>query len=191
MVHLTRIYTRTGDAGTTRLVDNSVVAKTSPRIAAYGAVDELNSTIGLVLLHPLDDDLIARLGVIQQELFDLGSDLATPLADDETPALRITEPSITRLEGWCDDLTASLGPLDSFILPGGTAAAAHLHLARTTCRRAERLAWAAVEADSPAAYNPAALMYLNRLSDFLFLAARQANGAEGDVLWVPGGSRPT
>ena len=221
MVHLTRIYTRTGDRGTTRLVNNAVTDKTDPRVEAYGAVDELNSLLGVVLTIELSADLREKLGVIQQELFDLGADLANPVepasapadpstgaagltatpdsADDPaaapagstaaTPALRIDQASVTRLETWCDELGAGLPPLDSFLLPGGSPAGAHLHLARTVCRRAERRAWVAVAGEPDGCYNPLALTYLNRLSDFLFIASRVANGAGHEVLWAPGGQR--
>ena len=198
MVNLTRIYTRTGDAGTTRLVDNSVTAKTDPRVEAYGTVDEASSVIGIALAMGLPDRVAEVLGTVQQELFDLGSDLATPLAiDPPWEPLRILQSSIDRLERWCDEFGDPLPNLRSFILPGGTPAGAYLHLARTVCRRAERRAWTAVEVygtepgtkDNPGGLNQLAVTYLNRLSDLLFILTRVANGTEGEILWVPGGSR--
>ncbi len=194
MVTLNRIYTRTGDAGSTRLASGAPVSKASLRVAAYGDVDEANSVLGLVRLHtegmaPLDP-ILAR---IQNDLFDLGADLATPprdaAADAAQPALRIVASQVDRLEREIDALNAELSPLTSFVLPGGTAAAAHLHLARTVCRRAERSA-VALAAEEPV--NADALRYLNRLSDLLFVAARHANardGGAGDVLWTPGATR--
>ncbi|HSN11763.1 MAG TPA: cob(I)yrinic acid a,c-diamide adenosyltransferase [Propionibacteriaceae bacterium] len=194
MVHLTRIYTRTGDRGTTRLVDNSLVAKTDLRVEAYGTVDELNSAIGVTLsLGELRRSMIDTLRLIQNELFDLGSDLATPLQPDAaTEPLRIIASSVDRLEGWCDEYMAGLEELRSFVLPGGTPAAAHLHVCRTICRRAERIAWHASEEfglDTAGGVSSLAVTYLNRLSDLLFILARAANRRDGDVLWVPGGSR--
>ena len=200
-MHLTRIYTRTGDQGETRLVDMSVAAKTDPRVAAYGDVDEANSTIGLVLTLPDLDDRVRRvLAQVQNELFDLGADLGNPLADSyEFEPLRITADYVERLEQWCDNFGESLPALHSFILPGGNPAGAWLHIARTTIRRAERTAWQAVEAygtepaqagtDRPGGVNPLAIHYLNRLSDLLFILSRVANGTESEVLWVPGGER--
>ena len=201
MVHLTRIYTRTGDQGQTRLVDMTVAAKTDPRVAAYGDVDEANSTIGLVLTLPdLDAQVRRVLGQVQNELFDLGADLGNPLADSyEFEPLRITADYVERLEQWCDSFGESLPALHSFILPGGNPAGAWLHIARTITRRAERTAWQAVEAygteparsgaDRPGGVNPLAIHYLNRLSDLLFILSRVANGTESEVLWVPGGER--
>ena len=200
-MHLTRIYTRTGDQGQTRLVDMSVAAKTDPRVAAYGDVDEANSTIGLVLTLPDLDDRVRRvLGQVQNELFDLGADLGNPLADRyEFEPLRITADYVERLEQWCDNFGESLPALHSFILPGGNPAGAWLHVARTITRRAERTAWLAVEAygtepaqpdaDRPGGVNPLAIQYLNRLSDLLFILSRVANGTESEMLWVPGGER--
>lgn len=192
MVTLNKIYTRTGDAGSTRLVSGASVSKASLRVAAYGDVDETNATLGLVRLHteglaPLDP-ILAR---IQNDLFDLGADLATPspAASPGAPAsqLRIVASQVDRLEREIDALNADLSPLTSFVLPGGTAAAAHLHLARTVCRRAER---SAVALAAEEAVNADALRYLNRLSDLLFVAARHANGkGAGDVLWTPGATR--
>jgi len=198
MVNLTRIYTRTGDAGTTRLVDNSVAAKTDPRVEAYGTVDEASSVIGIALALGVPGEVAEVLQVIQQELFDLGSDLATPLAvDPPWEPLRVLPSSVDRLERWCDEFGDPLPNLRSFILPGGTPAGAYLHLARTVCRRAERRAWAAVDVygtepasgDVPGGLNPVAVTYLNRLSDLLFILTRVVNGTDGEILWVPGASR--
>ncbi|QWC84796.1 cob(I)yrinic acid a,c-diamide adenosyltransferase [Nocardioidaceae bacterium] len=190
MVNLTRIYTRTGDGGTTRLGDMSETRKTDPRLVAYADVDELNSQLGVVRsctdLAPEVDDLLQRL---QNELFDLGADLCTPVVEDpEFPPLRIEQVYVDRLEEHCDTFNADLQPLRSFILPGGTPAAAQLHVARTVCRRAERAAWAAWD-EHAESMNPLATRYLNRLSDLLFILARHANLAQGDVLWQPGGER--
>ncbi len=197
MVHLTRIYTRTGDAGRTRLVDNSEVSKTDPRVAAFGTVDELNSVIGIaVATGGLGRSVVDLLRLVQNELFDLGSDLATPVvANPATEPLRVVQSSVDRLEAWCDEHGAGLPELRSFVLPGGTTAAAYLHQARTVCRRAERGAWAAAEVaglagDPPTGgINPLVMTYLNRLSDLLFILARSANRRDGDLLWVPGGER--
>ena len=188
MVKLNKIYTRTGDSGQTGLVDGSRVAKSDPRMAAIGDVDEANSAIGVVLLHVADDGLRAMLARIQNELFDLGADLATP-GDDFAPSemtLRIVQEQIDRLEREIDVMNESLSPLRSFILPGGGQGSAYLHLARSVTRRAER---SAVAAAASAALNPLALTYLNRLSDHLFVAARYAARAEGDILWKPGATR--
>ncbi|HET9127276.1 MAG TPA: cob(I)yrinic acid a,c-diamide adenosyltransferase [Propionibacteriaceae bacterium] len=201
MVILSKIYTRTGDGGTTRLADNSVARKTDLRVEAYGDVDECNSHLGVVLADPsLPGELADVLRVVQNELFDVGADLSTPLRDDPPwPPLRIADDSVERLEHWCDLFGDALPTLRSFVLPGGTPVSAHLHVARTVCRRAERAAWAAREAygvDSASAgspegsggVNPVAITYLNRLSDLLFIMARAANtGAE--PLWVPGTDR--
>lgn len=199
MVNLTRIYTRTGDTGQTRLSDMSLAAKTDPRVEAYGTVDEANSVLGIALaLGELPEPMSAAIRHVQNELFDVGADLSNPLADDpEWEPLRIVQPCIDRLEGWCDEFGAELPNLRSFILPGGTPAAAHLHLARTVVRRAERAAWRAYEAygDAPAddrtpgGVNVLAIKYLNRLSDLLFIWSRAANGAAGDILWIPGTDR--
>ncbi len=186
MVKLNRIYTRTGDDGSTGLADGARRAKDDARIAAYGTVDEANSVIGIARLHT-DGDLDHALGRIQNDLFDVGADLATP-GDDfaaDTTSLRATDGQVARLEAEIDAMNDGLAALTSFILPGGTAAAAHLHLARTVVRRAERLA---VTAAGREPVNPAAICYLNRLSDHLFVAARVANPG-GDILWVPGASR--
>ncbi|CAN5188878.1 MAG: cob(I)yrinic acid a,c-diamide adenosyltransferase [Nocardioides sp.] len=191
MVNLTRIYTRTGDAGTTRLGDMSQTSKTDSRLSAYADVDEANASIGVVLaVGDLEDDVRAVLVHIQNDLFDVGADLCTPIPDQDPgyEQLRITGEYVDRLESWCDHYNESLPKLRSFILNGGTPAAAHLHVARTVARRAERSAWAA-HADHAETMNPVAITYLNRLSDLLFILARHANRALGDVLWVPGGER--
>jgi cob(I)alamin adenosyltransferase len=188
-VHLTRIYTRAGDTGMTRLGNNERVAKTDPRLAAYADVDECNAAIGLALaLGDLADDIRAVLTIVQNELFDVGADLSNPITPEpKYPPLRVTEEYVTRLEGWCDEFNERLSKLDSFILPGGTPGAALLHTARTVARRAERQAWALLDTDSErTGVLPA--KYLNRLSDLLFILARTANPG-GDVRWVPGGSR--
>ncbi len=189
-VHLTRIYTRTGDDGTTALGDMSRAPKTSARVGAYADVDEANSAIGVAIaLGALDSRLAGVLRWIQNDLFDVGADLCTPITPDPAyPPLRVTEEYVTRLEGWCDEFNAELPKLNSFILPGGTPAAALLHVARTLARRAERSGWVLLEED-PERTNPVALRYLNRLSDLLFILGRVANTADGDVLWVPGGER--
>jgi cob(I)alamin adenosyltransferase len=188
-VHLTRIYTRTGDAGTTRLGNNEEVPKTSARITAYADVDECNAAIGVALaLGHLPEAVREVLGAIQNDLFDVGADLCAPVEESpEYPPLRVTEEYVTRLERWCDEFNAQLGKLDSFILPGGTAGAALLHVARTVARRAERSAWALV-ADEPERTGTLPAKYLNRLSDLLFILSRTAN-PDGDVLWKPGGGR--
>lgn len=190
-VHLTKIYTRTGDAGTTGLGDFSRVSKTSPRLQAYADCDEANSVLGLVLAPMCAADVTDRLRTIlshiQNDLFDVGADLCTPYEENPKYApLRVEADYITRLEGWCDELQEGLSKLDSFILPGGTNAAAYLHLARTVARRAERSTWAAIAEDDSISLLTA--QYLNRLSDLLFIASRQANPG-GDIKWVPGGDR--
>jgi cob(I)alamin adenosyltransferase len=188
-VHLTRIYTRTGDTGTSRLADGTTIAKTDSRLAAYADCDETNASLGIVLaLGQPSDRLAGLVRRIQNELFDVGADLATPVvADPPWQPLRVTQDYIDRLEQDCDELNEELTPLDSFILPGGTAAAALLHQARTVARRAERSAWALMAADADGT-NLLACTYLNRLSDLLFIMARVANPG-GDVRWVPGGER--
>jgi cob(I)alamin adenosyltransferase len=188
MVKLTRIYTRGGDAGETSLADGSRVAKNDLRVAAYGTVDEANAAIGLARLHaaPEADAMLAR---IQNDLFDLGADLATPEGEGKrnSGALRIVAAQVTRLEHEIDAMNAALKPLDSFILPGGAPCAAYLHLARTVTRRAEREAVALV---AFTAVNPDAVRYLNRLSDHLFVLARHVNDkGAADVLWRPGANR--
>jgi len=188
LVKLNKIYTRTGDSGTTGLVDGSRVAKSDPRMVAIGDVDEANSAIGVALLNVEDEELKTMLARIQNELFDLGADLATPGEDFEPSemTLRIVQEQIDRLEREIDAMNEALSPLRSFILPGGGEGSAYLHLARATVRRAERTAVAAAASVS---LNPLALTYLNRLSDHLFVAARYAARAEGDVLWKPGATR--
>jgi cob(I)alamin adenosyltransferase len=189
MVTLNCIYTRQGDAGRTRLVTGETVSKSDIRVEAYGAVDETNACLGLARLHTKSDPAFdALLGRLQNELFDLGADLATPPAENEAEgaALRILDSQVARLEAEIDALNAELAPLKSFILPGGTPAAAALHLARTVCRRAEREAVRLAEAGAPV--NGPALRYLNRLSDLLFVAARRASGPD-EVLWKAGATR--
>lgn len=207
MVTLSRIYTRTGDHGTTRLVDNSVAAKSDPRVEAYGLVDAANAAIGLALA--LDDGVLPEvvrqaLGVIQNELFDVGADIANPLvANPPWEPLRTVQTSVDRLEHWCDEFGDPLPTLRSFILPGGNAVGAQLHVCRTAVRTAERAAWRAVETygtqtsqdpeQTPGGVNELAITYLNRLSDLLFILSRVANkaaeGSSDEVLWVPGGER--
>ena len=186
-VHLTRIYTKTGDDGTTALGDMSRVPKTDPRITAYADVDETNAAVGVALaLGQLPDDVRAVLTQVQNDLFDVGADLCTPVvAEPKYPPLRVTDSYVERLEGWCDEFNGRLGKLDSFILPGGTPGAALLHVARTVARRAERSTWVLLER-SPDATSPVPALYLNRLSDLLFILSRVANPG-GDVLWKPGG----
>lgn len=186
MVFLSRIYTKTGDHGETSLGDGVRVPKTHPRIAAYGSVDELNAVLGVARIVAAGA-ANSRLGVIQNDLFDLGADLCVPESSDEfaPQRLRVTAEQVLQLEAWLDEDTARLQPLTSFILPGGNPAAAHLHVARTVCRRAEI---AVLHLHEHAAVNLQAMIYLNRLSDLLFVMARCANkdGAD-DVLWRPGG----
>lgn len=187
MVTLNRIYTKTGDKGETALGDGTRLAKHSPRIQAYGTVDETNAVIGLVRLHT-EGAVDAMLARIQNDLFDLGADLCVPeTAKRSEGRLRITDAQVERLEHEIDSMNAELSPLPSFVLPGGTAAAAYLHLGRTVARRAERLM---VELAGVEQINAAAIRYINRLSDHLFVASRYVNdkGAK-DVLWVPGGNR--
>lgn len=190
MVNLTRIYTRTGDAGSTRLGDMSETSKTDTRLAAYADVDEANAQIGVALaLGSLEDDVVAVLTHIQNDLFDVGADFCTPVvANPEFPPLRIEQDYVDRLEGWCDTYNEDLPNLRSFILNGGTPGAALLHVCRTVARRAERSAWAAW-AEHEETMNVLGIKYLNRLSDLLFILARHANREGGDVLWVPGGER--
>ncbi|WP_020471983.1 cob(I)yrinic acid a,c-diamide adenosyltransferase [Zavarzinella formosa] len=187
MVYLSRIYTKSGDAGETGLGDGSRVPKNAVRVTAYGEVDELNTVIGLILIVPEVSEAVLLRG-IQHDLFDLGADLCVPVAPDEsTGALRITPAQVERLEKAIDRLNEHLQPLRSFVLPGGTAASAWLHLARTVCRRAERSVVTLMQTET---INQQSLIYLNRLSDLLFVMARHANdGGNGDVLWVPGQSR--
>lgn len=187
MVVLNRIYTRTGDKGDTALGTGKRVAKFDARIEAYGTVDETNSCVGVARLHCEGrlDQMLAR---VQNDLFDLGADLCVPEDGSEiaAKALRIAQPQVDRLEHEIDGMNDKLAPLRSFVLPGGTAAAAHLHVARTVCRRAERL-MVKLAQDEPV--SEAAIKYANRLSDFLFVAARFANLDRGDVLWIPGANR--
>lgn len=191
MVTLNRIYTRTGDAGMTRLATGQTVSKTDLRVEAYGCVDETNACIGLARVHLAHDpELDAMLGRIQNELFDLGADLAMPAEADEQPGskLRILDSQVARLEAEIDSLNDRLPGLKSFILPGGTPAAAALHLARTVSRRAEREAVRLTETGEPV--SGPAMRYLNRLSDHLFVAARWANGrGEAEVFWESGATR--
>ena len=189
MVRLNKIYTRTGDAGETGLVDGSRIAKDHPRAQAIGDVDELNSAIGLALVHVSSDSARAMLSCIQNELFDLGADLATPGEDFEPSEmeLRIVQGQVDRLESEIDAMNDELEPLKSFILPGGGKGAAHVHLARTIARRAER---SVVTAARQVALNPLARIYLNRLSDHLFVLGRLlAKEGGGDILWQPGATR--
>jgi cob(I)alamin adenosyltransferase len=191
MVNLTRIYTRTGDQGSTRLGDMSVTAKTDLRVEAYGDVNEANAHLGHALAAGgLDADVVEVLTVVQNDLFDVGADLCMPVVPEpEFPPLRVTQAYIDRLEAWCDRYNADLPKLRSFILPGGTLGSALLQVACTAVRRSERSAWAAYEQHGDD-MNELALTYLNRVSDLLFILARYANRDRGDVLWVPGGERP-
>jgi len=191
-VHLTRIYTKTGDDGTTALGDGSRVRKTDVRLAAYADTDECNAALGVaVTVGGLTEELQTPLRQVQNDLFDVGADLSTPivaagdLAQPKYQPLRITEDYVTRLEHWCDAFNERLPKLNSFLLPGGTPGAAHLHVARTVARRAERSVWALLDVD-PERTNPLTARYLNRLSDLLFILGRAANPG-GDVLWQPGG----
>ncbi|HEU5028038.1 MAG TPA: cob(I)yrinic acid a,c-diamide adenosyltransferase [Spirillospora sp.] len=205
-VVLSRIYTRTGDDGSTALGDASRTSKTDPRLAAYADVEEANAAIGAALaLGDLPDALKALLTRVQNDMFDVGADLCAPVvADPEYPPLRVDPSYIERLEAACDEHNADLPALRSFILPGGSPGAALLHVARTVTRRAERSAWAALEAHGAApigasgdggpdaadrGVNPLTAKYLNRLSDLLFILCRVANAEHGDVLWKPGGER--
>jgi cob(I)alamin adenosyltransferase len=193
MVRLTRIYTRTGDKGTTALGDGRRVPKDAPRIEAFGTVDELNAVLGLALLGLDDEEGAALLRRIQNDLFDLGADLCLPetsaraRATRSRPPLRLTPAHVRPLEEAIDRWNAPLGTLTSFILPGGTTSSSWLHLARTVCRRAERRVVALARKET---VNPQAIVYLNRLSDLLFVMARRANdGGRSDVLWRPGGDQ--
>ena len=189
-VNLTRIYTRTGDAGQTRLGDMSKTTKTDSRLGAYADVDEANSCIGVAIaMGNLEDDVVAVLTTIQNDLFDVGADFATPVVENpEYPPLRVLQEYVDRLETWCDEYNATLENLKSFILPAGTPGAAYLHVARTVVRRAERSGWTAYE-EYGDGISIVAVKYLNRLSDLLFILTRHANRERGDVLWVPGGER--
>lgn len=192
MVKLNKIYTRTGDDGTTGLVDGSRISKNNARMAAIGDVDELNSALGIAICEITDSTLARVLRIIQNDLFDLGADLATPAEDNDDFApsemvLRVTPSQVERLENDIDTVNADLDPLTSFILPGGSKAAAAIHLARAIARRAERTA---VGVAQEIAINPQALAYLNRLSDYLFVVSRALNNnGQDDILWVPGASR--
>ena len=190
MVNLTRIYTRTGDHGETRLGDMSTTTKNDLRLHAYADVDEANAHLGVALAQgDLEEDVVAVLTRIQNDLFDVGADFCTPVVENpEFPPLRIEQEYVDRLEHWCDRYNEDLPNLRSFILSGGTPAAAQLHVARTVVRRAERSAWAAYEVHGET-MNKLPILYLNRLSDLVFILARYANREQGDVLWVPGGER--
>jgi cob(I)alamin adenosyltransferase len=189
VVNLTRIYTRTGDAGTTRLGDMSETSKNDLRLHAYADVDEANAQLGMALAHDVEESVRAVLIHVQNDLFDVGADLCTPVVESPShPPLRITQEYVDRLEAWCDEFNEDLPKLRSFILSGGTPAAARLHVARTVIRRAERSAWAAYDVHGES-MNPLAIRYLNRLSDLVFILARYVNRENGDVLWVPGGER--
>lgn len=189
-VHLTRIYTRTGDSGTTALGDMSRVSKNDPRLIAYADVDEANSIIGVTLaLSELPEEVRTTLVGVQNDLFDVGADLCTPIVPEpKWVPLRITEDYVSRLEAACDRFNADLPKLDSFLLPGGTPGAAFLHQARTVVRRAERSVWAALDVHADSVSELPA-RYLNRLSDLLFILSRLANGGN-DILWQPGGQPP-
>lgn len=189
MVYLNRIYTKSGDAGETSLGDGARVPKTHPRIAAYGGVDELNSVLGVVVAAGVGETWRSMLSTIQNDLFDLGADLCVPLSDrpPEHPPLRMTAEQVAQLEHWIDEVNERLSPLTSFVLPGGSVAAAHLHWARTVCRRVEIGVLQLAETEP---LNPQATIYLNRLSDLLFVLARAANhDGQNEVLWKPGGVR--
>jgi len=189
-VVLSRIYTRTGDGGSTALGDGTRVDKNDPRLVAYADVDEANCAIGTALAFgQLDEPVAALLTRIQNEMFDVGADLCNPITPDpKYPPIRVDDSYVTDLERACDEYNEGLPTLRSFVLPGGTPGAALLHTARTVVRRAERSAWAALAAH-PQTVNPVTARYLNRLSDLLFILARQANTERGDVLWKPGGER--
>lgn len=190
MVNLTRIYTKTGDDGTTSLGDMSRTSKNDPRLEAYATVDEANSYIGVVLTVPnLHEDVRKLLVRVQNDLFDVGADLCTPVVDSpEYEPLRVLESQVSYLEEQIDRYNAELSPLKSFVLPSGTPASAHLHVARTVVRRAERRTWQAIHAFGEGV-NKLTAKYLNRLSDLLFVLARFENKSEGDQLWVPGKNR--
>ena len=190
MVNLTRIYTRTGDDGTTGYGGRGRISKNDLRLQAYADCDEAGAFLGLALATGgLEPDVAALVTRVQNDLFDVGADFCTPVvAEPEYPPLRIEQEYVDRLEGWCDQYNEHLPALRSFILNGGTPAAAQLHVARVVVRRAERAAWRAHE-DYADVMNPLAITYLNRLSDLVFILARHANREPGDVLWVPGGER--
>jgi cob(I)alamin adenosyltransferase len=187
MVNLTRIYTKTGDDGTTSLGDMSRTSKNDPRLEAFATVDEANSFIGVATLHVVNEEIKDVLNKIQNDLFDVGADLCTPVVDSpKSEPLRVTEPQIEYLESQIDKFNSVLNPLRSFILPGGTASSANLHVARTVARRAERATWGAIHQFGEGV-NKLTAKYLNRLSDLLFVLARHENNTVGDVLWIPGG----
>lgn len=186
MVNLTRIYTKTGDDGTTSLGDMSRTSKNDPRLEAFATVDETNSFIGVAKLHIEDTVILNILTQIQNDLFDVGADLCTPVIDEpKVQPLRVTEKQVVYLESFIDVYNAQLESLRSFVLPAGTAASSHLHVARTVARRAERLTWNAIHQFGEGV-NKLTAKYLNRLSDLLFVLARYENRSVGDVLWVPG-----
>jgi cob(I)alamin adenosyltransferase len=188
MVRLNRIYTRTGDDGTTSLGDGARLPKHHPRIASYGTIDELSAVIGVGLASGVEEPYRGWLARVQNELLDVGADLCVPGRGEER--LRITEAYTRRLEALLDQVNEDLPPLESFVLPGGTLGASWLHLARTVCRRAERWVTALIELDGEDSVNPEVVRYLNRLSDLLFVLARAANGmGAGDLLWKPGGDQ--
>jgi cob(I)alamin adenosyltransferase len=187
VVRLTRIYTRLGDEGDTHLGDMSRARKTSPRVAAFGDVDEVNACVGVARAQGLAPSVDGWLALVQNDLFDLGADLCVPPGESDRERLRVHASQVERLERWCDEVNDRLPDLTSFVLPAGSPGAAALHHARTVCRRAERSVVALGDAEG---VTPEALAYLNRLSDLLFILARAANrDAGGDVLWVPGGNR--
>jgi cob(I)alamin adenosyltransferase len=189
MVNLTRIYTKTGDDGTTSLGDMSRTSKNDPRLEAFATVDEANSYIGVALLHIYNEDIRVLLIQVQNEMFDVGADLCTPVVDEpKVQPLRVTAGMVEKLEAEIDKYNAELQPLRSFVLPGGTAGSAHLHVARTIVRRAERATWHAIHSFGDGVSILTA-RYLNRLSDLLFVLARYENLSSGDELWVPGASR--
>ncbi|MEP6762061.1 MAG: cob(I)yrinic acid a,c-diamide adenosyltransferase [Sporichthyaceae bacterium] len=190
MVNLTRIYTRTGDDGTTGFGGRGRISKNDSRLVAYADCDEANSAVGVALAtSEMDADVAEVLVRVQNDLFDVGADLCTPVEPDpKYPPLRIVELQVERLEQEIDHFNASVEELRSFVLPGGSPAAAHLHVARTVVRRAERSTWAALQEHADT-MNPLTAKYLNRLSDLLFVLARYANRERGDVLWVPGANR--
>lgn len=189
MVRLTRIYTKTGDDGTTALGDNSRTSKNDPRLEAFATVDESNSNIGLVISMDIEPEIKTILTKIQNDLFDVGADLCTPVVDNpEYPPLRVIEEQITWLESQIDVYNEQLSNLESFVLPSGTLISAQLHVARTVVRRAERETWRAIH-QFGSGVNPLTAKYLNRLSDLLFVLARWANQETGDILWVPGKNR--
>lgn len=186
MVHLTRIYTKTGDDGTTSLGDMSRTSKNDPRLEAFATVDEANSSIGVALIHTSDKEILELLLVVQNNLFDLGADLSTPVIENpEVTPLRTTQEQINYLETQIDKYNKDLQPLRSFILPSGSPASTYMHVARTVVRRAERRTWNAINKFGEGV-NPLTAKYLNRLSDLLFVLARYENRGIGDQLWVPG-----